>query len=144
MFCSAGAVTTVVTIEAVWLAFAYVAVMTVVVATLEVLMANVMLLDPAVIVTLAGTVTAVVLLESVMTAPPVGAAAVRVIVPLTAFPPTTEFADTTMLDKAPAVGAVVAAEPAHPERTVLASRTELAQTATPRHRMMRLNAVHAE
>ncbi len=59
--------------------------------TTLVLTVNVALLAPAATVTLAGTVaTAVLLLESVTTAPPEGAAALKLTVPVEEFPPTTE------------------------------------------------------
>ena len=55
-----------------------------------VLTVNVVLVAPAAMVTLAGTVaTAVLLLNSVTTAPPVGAALVSVAVPCDVLPPTT-------------------------------------------------------
>jgi hypothetical protein len=56
----------------------------------DVVTANVALVAPAAIMTLAGTAaTAVLLLESETTAPPLGAAAVSVAVPVDALPPTT-------------------------------------------------------
>jgi hypothetical protein len=59
-------------------------------ATDDVVAANVALVAPAAIVTLAGTAaTAVLLLESDTTAPPLGAAPVSVAVPVDALPPTT-------------------------------------------------------
>jgi hypothetical protein len=75
------------------------------------------LLDPSGIVTLAGTVTAVPLLASVTTAPPVGAVPVSVRTPVTAVPPSTELDDNTTLASATVVGAVVAVESAHPDTT---------------------------
>ena len=63
---------------------AAVAAVTVPVATL-----NVALVAPAATLTLAGTVAAVELLESVTSAPPLGAAALRLTVPVEAVPPTT-------------------------------------------------------
>ncbi len=58
--------------------------------TALVLTVNVELVAPAATVTLAGTVaTVVLLLESVTTAPPLGAGALRVTVPCEEFPPTT-------------------------------------------------------
>lgn len=60
-------------------------------ATPAVVTVNVALVDPCATVTLAGTVvTEVLLLNSVTTAPPAGAAPVRVTVPVEALPPTTE------------------------------------------------------
>ena len=61
---------------------------------------------PASIVTLAGTVTAVELSESDMTAPPVGAAAVKVAVPVEELPPTTLVGFTETADKLAAARAV--------------------------------------
>ena len=61
---------------------------------------------PASIVTLAGTVTAVELSESDMTAPPVGAAAVKVAVPVEELPPTTLVGFTETADKLAATRAV--------------------------------------
>jgi hypothetical protein len=57
-------------------------------ATALVLTVNVALVAPAATVTLAGTLAAVVLLlESVICAPPAGAAPLNVTVPVEAFPP---------------------------------------------------------
>jgi hypothetical protein len=50
---------------------------------------NIALSDPAGTVTLAGTVTGSALLANDTRAPPAGAAAVRIAVPFTVFPPTT-------------------------------------------------------
>ena len=69
--------------------------------------------EPSGIVTLAGTVTAVLLLVSVTTAPPDGAVPVRVRTPVTGVPPSTELDDNTTLASVTAVGAVVVAESAH-------------------------------
>lgn len=66
------------------------------------------LLAPAATLTLAGTVTAVELSESVTTAPPEGAAAVKVAVPLEALPPTTLVGFTDTADKLATAGAVAA------------------------------------
>ena len=57
--------------------------------TLLVETGKVALVDPAGTVTLAGTVAAVLLLDSETTKPPDGAAEVRVTVPVAEFPPTT-------------------------------------------------------
>jgi hypothetical protein len=74
---------------AVWLTPAYVAVITAVVvagaATVSIV--NVCVVLPLAICTFAGTDAAVLLLESAMSAPPAGAAAVSAIVPVTARPP---------------------------------------------------------
>ena len=60
-------------------------------ATPLVVIVKVALVDPAAIVTLAGTFAAdVLLLCKVTTAPPVGAAPFKVTVPVELFPPTTE------------------------------------------------------
>jgi hypothetical protein len=70
-------------------------------ATVEVVAAKVALVAPAGMVTLAGTVaTAVLLLESDTAAPPVGAPAVSVTVPVDPFPPTTLAGLTETADKA--------------------------------------------
>jgi hypothetical protein len=70
-------------------------------ATDEVVAANVALVAPAAIVTLAGTVaTPVLLLASDTTAPPAGAAAVSVTVPVDPLPPTTLAGFTATADKA--------------------------------------------
>ena len=59
--------------------------------TVEVLTVNVAVAEPAVTVTLAGTVaTAVLLLDSVTLAPPAGAGPLRVTVPVEGLPPPTE------------------------------------------------------
>jgi hypothetical protein len=75
-------------------------------ATDDVVAANVALVEPAAMVTLAGTATPVLLLESATTAPPAGAAAVRVAVPVEPLPPTTVEGFTETADKA---GVVVVA-----------------------------------
>jgi hypothetical protein len=75
-------------------------------ATEEVAIANVPLVAPAAIVTLAGTVAALVLLlDSVTTAPPLGAADVSVAVPVDPFPPTTVDGLEDSADNAGAAGA---------------------------------------
>ena len=67
---------------------------------------NVALVAPAATVTLAGAVTtAVLLLDSVTTAPPVGAALVNVAVPCDALPPTTLAGLSPIADSAAAAGA---------------------------------------
>ena len=84
----------------------YVAVMVtgVFAATGDVVAANVALVAPAAIVTLPGTVAAaVLLLESDTSAPPPGAAAVRLAVPVEPLPPTTVEGFTDTADKAGAV-----------------------------------------
>src|SRR3954451_979827 len=70
---------------------AYVAVMVAVVAAvIDVVVAvNVLLVAPAATVTLVGTVTAAELSDNATTAPPAGAAALRVTVPVDELPPTT-------------------------------------------------------
>lgn len=57
--------------------------------TMDVATVNVLLVAPALTVTLTGTVAAAELSDSVTTAPPVGAAALRVTVPVDDEPPTT-------------------------------------------------------
>src|SRR5580704_19029226 len=81
-----------------------------------------MLLEPAAIVTVAGTTTAAVLLASVTAAPPVGAVPVSVMIPVTAVPPDTEVDDKTRLASAAVVGAVTAVELAHPDAARSAKR----------------------
>jgi len=76
--------------------------------TLAVVTLNVALVAPAATVTLAGTVaTAVLLLDNVTTAPPAGAALVRVAVPCAAFPPTTLVGLSAIADSAAAGGGAV-------------------------------------
>jgi hypothetical protein len=76
------------------------------VLTAAVVTLNIALAEPAATVTLAGTVAiGVLLLESVTVAPPVGAAAVSVAVPCTAFPPTTVVGLSVMLDRDGEAGA---------------------------------------
>jgi hypothetical protein len=92
--------------------------------------ANEIELDPSGIVTLAGTVTAVLLLTNVTAAPPVGAVAVSVRVAVTAVPPTIELDDSVTLASAAVVGAVVvvvsSAQPA------AARHTKMMTAARPR------------
>ena len=64
-----------------------------------VIMVKVAFIAPAGIVTLVGTVTAVELSESATIAPPVGAAAVKVAVPVDALPPTTLVGFTATADR---------------------------------------------
>ena len=66
---------------------------------------KVVLVAPAATVTLAGTVAVAALLESVTTAPPAGAAALKVAVPVEKLPPTTLVGFTDTADKLAAVGA---------------------------------------
>jgi hypothetical protein len=74
--------------------------------TAVVLTVTVALVAPASTVTLAGTpATAGLLLESVTTAPPVGAAAVKVTVPVEELPPTTLVGFTNTEDRLAAAGA---------------------------------------
>jgi hypothetical protein len=89
------------------------------------------LVEPAGIVTVAGTVVVVLLLDSDTTAPLVGATAVRLTVPVTAEPPTTELADNTTLDSAAVAIAVAAVvESAHPETaTHIRNNAAAARTA---------------
>jgi hypothetical protein len=76
-------------------------------ATDDVVAANVALVEPAAMATVAGTVaTEVLLLESATTTPPAGAAAVSVAVPVEPFPPTTVEGFIETADKA---GVVVVA-----------------------------------
>ena len=78
--------------------------------TVDVVTPNVALVAPAATVTLAGTVaTAVLLLDSVTTAPPAGAALVSVAVPVDAFPPTTLVGLSAIADSAAAGGGAAAA-----------------------------------
>lgn len=72
--------------------------------TAEVVTANVALVAPAAMVALAGTVAAALELVNVTTAPPVGAGAVRVTVPVEVAPPTTLVGERPTVDK---VGVVV-------------------------------------
>jgi hypothetical protein len=72
-------------------------------ATADVVAAKVALVAPAAMVTLAGTAAAALLLVSDTTAPPLGAAAVRVTVPVAPFPPATVEGLTDTADR---VGAV--------------------------------------
>jgi hypothetical protein len=76
--------------EAVWLEALYVAVMTALVtdATAVVVTVNVPVVEPAATVTLAGTVADALLLERLTSAPPVGAVALTVTVPVELAPPT--------------------------------------------------------
>ena len=67
---------------------------------------KVVLVAPAATVTLAGTVAVAALLESVTTAPPVGAAALKVAVPVEKLPPTTLVGFTETADKLAAARAV--------------------------------------
>ena len=67
---------------------------------------KVVLVAPAATVTLAGTVAVAALLESVTTAPPVGAAALKVAVPVEKLPPTTLVGFTDTADKLAAARAV--------------------------------------
>jgi hypothetical protein len=108
---------------AVWLADAYVAVIVVEAATDVVAIANETLLEPAGMVTLAGTATAALLLAIVTTAPPVGASPVSVRIPVTGVPPDTEFDDNTTLASATVVGAVTAVESAQPDAASSARST---------------------
>jgi hypothetical protein len=74
-------------------------------ATLEVPLVNVAVVAPVAIVTLAGTgATAALLLKSDTNAPPLGAAAVKVTVPVALAPPTTV---SGFIDTADTVGALV-------------------------------------
>ena len=66
---------------------------------------KVVLVAPAATVTLAGTVAVAALLESVTTAPPAGAAALKVAVPVEKLPPVTLVGFTDTADKLAAVGA---------------------------------------
>ena len=77
------------------------------VATAVVLTVNVAVVAPARTVTLAGTVAAASLLERLTSAPPVGAAAVSVTVPVDEFPPVTVAGDTLIADRAAPGGITV-------------------------------------
>ena len=89
---------------------------------LTALMVNVWLVDPDGTMTVAGTVAVALLLTSVTVAPSVGAAAVRVIVPVTVPPPDTDVVDSDTLDSAATVvlGAVVELDP-HPATDIHAA-----------------------
>jgi hypothetical protein len=77
----------------------------VLVATEDVVAANVAFVVPAAMVTEAGTfATAVLLLESVTTAPPAGAAAVSVTVPVDPLPPTADEGFIVTADRLAAAG----------------------------------------
>ena len=76
-----------------------VSVTAVAVATAEVVTGKVALAAPAAMVTLAGTVDAALELVKVTTAPPAGAAAVSVIVPVEDAPPTTLVGETATVDR---------------------------------------------
>lgn len=71
----------------------------VLVATAEVVTGNVVLVAPAATVALAGTVAATLERVKVTTAPPAGAAAVSVIVPVDDAPPTTLVGETVTVDR---------------------------------------------
>src|SRR6476660_10540400 len=75
--------------------------------TAVVVIGKVALLAPAGTVTLAGTVAAVLLLDSVTVAPPVGAAPLRVTVPVDELPPVTLVGLTATEDKDKAAGVTV-------------------------------------
>ena len=68
-------------------------------ATAVVVIGKVAVVEPAATVTLAGTVAAVLLLDSVTVAPPVGAAPLRVTVPVEGLPPVTLVGFTATEDK---------------------------------------------
>jgi len=80
-------------------------------------MGKLTLLEPSGIVTVAGTVTLVVLLASVIAAPPAGAFPVSVKIPVTGVPPSTDTCDRTTLASVTGVGAVVVAVSEHPVAT---------------------------
>jgi hypothetical protein len=74
-----------------------------------VVIVKVVLMEPAAMVTLAGTCAAVMLLLCKVTvAPPMGAAPFRVTVPVELFPPTTEVGFLAIEDKVAALTASVA------------------------------------
>ena len=78
--------------------------------TAVVVTVKVALVAPAATMTLAGTVaTAVLLLERVTSAPPEGAAAVKVTVPVVELPPTTDVGLTLTADRLAGAGAAGAA-----------------------------------
>jgi hypothetical protein len=88
--------------------------------------------EPAATVTLAGTVTAGLLLESDTTAP-LGARAVRVTVAVMVDPPSTELADNTTLDNAAIVAVAVVGESAHPD-AAMHTRSNAAPARAPTDR----------
>ena len=72
---------------------------------------NVALLAPAAMVTEAGTVAEVLLLDRVTLAPPVGAAAVRVTVPVAEVPPVTLAGLTVTAERAAVAAGVMVTVP---------------------------------
>src|SRR5262245_28550826 len=74
--------------------------------TATVVMVKFAVVEPAATVTLPGTVAVVELLLSVTTAPPAGAALVRVTVPCALLPPTTEVGFTLTADRLATAGAL--------------------------------------
>lgn len=110
-------------------------------ATDSVVIVNVALVLPAASVTLAGTVaTPVLLLESVTTAPPDGAAALSVAVPCDEVPPTTFVGLTDSAERAGADAAVCGVK-LRTEENALVVPAEL--TARTRHQCWRLGSAPA-
>ena len=107
--------------------------------TAAVVTSNVALVAPAATVTLAGTVaTAVLLLDSVTTAPPVGAAIVNVAVPREVLPPATLVGLSAIADNAAIAGAasgwkrsVADHGPAAPAESIPRTRHQCRTAANP-------------
>jgi hypothetical protein len=87
-------------------------------------------------------VAAGLLLESVTTAPPVGATADRLTVPVTVVPPSTELVDSTTLDSAATAVVAAVVELAQPEAAAH-TRTNTTREHTPTDRkQLKLTCLH--